>query len=168
MRATWVGMAEHSIPLRAVTASLVFAGAMLAAPRANAMLGGTIASIVEDARALGAVAPVVRPAGTARFAVHEIRRDGLLLREYVNGEGLVFAVRWQGTADPDLARLLGEFRADYEAARRRDIAREGHERRRVVVGARVVVLRGGHLPSVFGQAHVPALVPEGVRPDALG
>ena len=161
-------MVENRSPRRAVTATLAFAGAMLVAPHANAMLGGTIASIALDARALGAVATVVRPGGAAPFAVHELRRDGLLLRESVNGEGLVFAVRWQGTADPDLARLLGEYRADYEVARRRDLALEGHDRRRVVVGARVVVLRGGHLPSVFGQAHVPALVPAGVRPDALG
>ncbi len=147
-----------------VAMAALLATSLSGAPAA-ATLGRGADSVATDGRALGATPRAATR--RARFTVHELRREGLTVREYANDAGVIFALAWRGVNHPDLAPLLGDYLGDYDAARARSATARGHDRYRVVTGARVVVVKSGQLPSVTGQAFIPTLLPEGVTPHDL-
>ena len=66
---------------------------------------------------------------------------------------------------PDLAPILGSYLDDFtgampqgKGARRRDTR---------VEGAKVVVIKGGHMRAVHGKAYLPALLPAEVTADDI-
>jgi hypothetical protein len=83
---------------------------------ANAALGGDVASVERDQRALNASRTVLH--GSA-YDLHIVRSaDGVELHEYVDVTGRVFAVNWSGRRAIDVSTLLGAQKARYvEAAR---------------------------------------------------
>ena len=89
------------------------------------------------------------------------------LREYINGEGFVFAITWQGARHPDLIPLLGAYAEAYQTASREARPERGRSYMGVVRGEDIVVEKFGHLRAVRGRAFVPSLLPAGVGPDAL-
>jgi hypothetical protein len=100
-----------------------------------------------------------------KYTVYEIRtRSGTLIREYVAPAGKVFAVTWRGPGMPDLRPLLGKYFDVFRCAQR------GHHARRrpfVIDEPDFVLHSSGRMRSFFGDAHVPSLVPDGVRVEAL-
>lgn len=142
-------------------AALVLA---LAAPPARAALGEREDSVGRDGRALAAVELGMQERGAYR--VHELVNGATTVREYVSGDGIVFAVAWSGLANPDLRPLLGTYHAEYRAAAREARKIEGRRARRVE-GERVVVERWGHPRDLHGRAYVPSLLPPGVAIDEL-
>lgn len=140
--------------------------ALLVPGVASATLGGDRASVDADvARVQGA-----RMGTTAvgSYAVHELRSaPGTTVREFVSASGRVFGVAWQGPWMPDMRQLLGPH---FEAYRAAALAAQGRRRGRgpvVVETPELVVRTGGHAQAFSGQAYLPALVPEGVRPDSI-
>jgi hypothetical protein len=140
--------------------------ALVAAP-ARAALGEPEDSVASDRRALSATARTTTDAGPYR--VHELVSGGTTIREYVNAEGVVFAVAWSGMANPDLGPLLGAYAGEYRAAARaaRGSPRAGGRRGLRVSGPHVVVDRWGHMRDRHGRAWLPDLLPAGVNVDAL-
>jgi hypothetical protein len=138
-------------------------GILMLAPAARAALGEHRSSVEADSRALGATAPVV--SSTGRYELHESRTaDGGVVRQYVNAEGTVFAVSWSSRFRPNLQQLLGAHYAEYLAAAR------GHATGHHVfsVSTPDFVLGIVHRPrGSAGIAHLPALLPAGVRPEEL-
>ncbi len=65
---------------------------------------------------------------------------------------------------PDLRRLLGKY---FEVFRRAERAHHARRRPFVIDEPDFVLHSGGRMRSFFGEAHVPSLVPEGVRVEAL-
>ncbi len=144
----------------------VLTAAALAATPARAALGEPEASVGSDRRALSA-----RTTATARdagpYRVHEFTARGATIREFVNADGVVFAVAWSGYAPPQLAPLLGTYFPEYRAAAREAPRTPGRRQVRRVEGAHVVVDRWGHMRDWHGRAWLPDLLPAGVDLDVI-
>jgi hypothetical protein len=137
---------------------LLVVAAMLATP-AHATLGEKATSIAKDRKALSAV-----KRGTTAFekySVQEMASDASTVREYVNADGMVFAVAWNGMTHPNLTSLLGSYADDYGTAKRQQPRRHGQKRSKVQ-GEQVVVETWGHMRDLRGRAYLPSLLPEGV------
>ncbi len=151
-------MSQRSVRfLTSFTSFLITATVWVGSARAS--LGGDAASVLADADELHGV---VQPSVSADFEVQEIVSDnGMRVREFLNGAGVVFAVSWQGPVMPDLQTLLGAQFPVYAAAL---AARErpGLHRSVRVATANLVVESDGHLRAYVGRGYLPALVPPGV------
>ena len=126
---------------------------------AHAALGGDSASVLADGAELhGVVNSVI----SQQYDIQEITTDtGLRVREYVNRDGVVFAVSWAGPVLPDLQRLLGTHYVEYTAALAA-LNHPGLHRSIRVALPELIVESGGHLRAYAGRALLPALVPPGV------
>ena len=102
---------------------------------------------------------------TPTYEVHEtVTADGSRIRQYVNHQGVVFAVGWSARFQPNLRQLLAAHYREYLAA-----ARGHHGSHHVLsVSTPGLVLGIVQLPrSSAGSAHVPALLPPAVKPGEL-
>ena len=126
---------------------------------AHAALGGDSASVLADGAELhGVVNSVI----SQQYDIQEITADtGMRVREYVNRDGVVFAVSWAGPAPPDLQRLLGAHYMEYTTALAA-LRHPGLQRSVRVASPELIVESGGHLRAYAGRAFLPALVPAGV------
>jgi len=150
------GMIRRSIK-RAVL--LLMVGSPLCGGSARAGLGGDMASALSDGSLLHGV---VNTISLPMYAVQEITADtGLRVREYVNRDGVVFAVSWTGPVLPDLQRLLGAHYVEYTTALAA-LNHPGLHRSLRVALPGLIVESGGHLRAYAGRAYLPALVPAGV------
>ena len=142
----------------AILIALFGAGPLWAAS-AMAALGGDAAGIAADGVALHGVLSAT--VGT-QYDVREITSNtGTRVRQYLNRDGVVFAVGWDGPVVPNLQRLLGTYYPQYAAA----IAAQEHpglHRGIRVASAELIVEAGGHLRAYAGRAYLPALTPPGV------
>lgn len=131
--------------LAGALAGLVCAGNALAA------LAGDLASVQSDAQAFGA-----RTSQTMQGAVTVYTQslsNGLLVRQYLDTAGTVFAVAWEGPVLPDFERLLGSYAPVYNMAVRQ-------QKRGVnIQTAELVIESGGMMRAFAGRAYLPALVP---------
>ncbi len=125
---------------------------------ARAALGGDAASVASDADALHGV---IRSTLLQQYDIHEITSgNGMRLREFLDRNGLVFAVAWSGPAMPDLQKLLGASYKTYATA----IAAENHpvlKRSLRISTSDLVVESDGHMRAFSGRAYLPALIPAG-------
>jgi hypothetical protein len=141
-------------------ASLLILGPLAVwAGQAHASLAGDAASILADADELHGV---VESTAFRQFEIQQIVTDnGMQVREFLNRNGVVFAVSWAGPALPDLQRLLGSQFAVYAAALS---AREhlGLHRSVRVATSGLVVESDGQLRSYVGRAYLPAMIPGNV------
>ncbi|MEO7495995.1 MAG: DUF2844 domain-containing protein [Massilia sp.] len=85
--------------------------------------------------------------------------SGTAVREYVNSDGIVFAVSWSGPLMPDLRTLLGAHFTTFasESAKR---PRAGHSAVSIQ-RPELVVVSGGHMRAFKGYAYTTAGLPEG-------
>jgi hypothetical protein len=138
---------------------LMMVGSPLVGGSARAGLGGDAASTLADGSDLHGV---VNTISLPLYAVQEITADsGLRVREYVNRDGVVFAVSWTGPVLPDLQRLLGTHYVEYTTALAA-LNHPGLHRSLRVALPGLIVESGGHLRAYAGRAYLPALVPAGV------
>jgi hypothetical protein len=139
---------------------------VLAPSGASASLGGSASSVDADrVHVEGALMRIVR---NDAYALHEIRSAaGTMIREYVNSSNTVFAVAWDGPWLPDLRQVLGDHFDRYQAiARSRQQARTGRGVLAIDEPG-LVVQMSGHPRAFTGRAYLPALLPPGVRLDAI-
>ncbi|NVD72963.1 DUF2844 domain-containing protein [Duganella sp. BJB1802] len=97
---------------------------------------------------------------TAVYTVSQSTLDsGTVVREYVDADGKVFAVSWNGPTLPDLRTLLGDkFAVLTNAAAKRPKA--GHSQL-ALAQQDVVIVSGGHMRAFAGHAWIPAALPAG-------
>ena len=134
----------------------------LAATPAHATLGGSEQSIHLDANALGGGAQVT---AVASPRVLEIQTPGgVTVRQYLNANGKVFGIAWEGPLLPDLSRLLGPYYADFETEAKRPHASR-HALR--VQTQDIVVESAGRMRAMRGRAYLPALLPAGFNLETL-
>ena len=127
---------------------------------ARASLGGDLTSVLDDAAGLHGTA---QASSLEQYQVEEIVTDnGMRVREFLNRNGIVFAVSWSGPATPDLQRLLGaqQFAAYTTALAARP--RLGLQRSVRVATSGLVVESEGHLRNYTGRAYLPAMIPSNV------
>lgn len=126
---------------------------------AHAGLGSDATSVLADGAELhGVVNCVVRQ----QYDIQEIGAEtGMRVREYLNRDGVVFAVSWNGPVLPDLQLLLGTRFEEYTTALAA-LNHPGLHRSVRVVSSGLIVESGGHLRAYAGRAYLPALIPAGV------
>jgi hypothetical protein len=141
-------------------------GLMLAPMVSWAVLGDNLDSIANDqSRMQGSrVATRVAHGGS----VHEIRlADGSSIRQFVNAQGIVYAVAWSTRLKPDLTQLLGRYAADFEAGTAAKALTRGVRRRASVDRGDLVVHSAGRLNAFVGKAWLKSQLPPGVDPDDI-
>jgi hypothetical protein len=134
-------------------------------PTAHSTLGEHAESVTQDAAQLKG--RQLKVSSRPQFTVHEMTTDGHRVKEFVNANGVVFAVSWRGVSRPNLQTLFGSYHRDYKEAEARQPRELGRKRSSTVKGARVVVHQEGHMRDLRGLALVPDLMPPGVRPEDL-
>ncbi len=143
---------------------LAFSAGVLRVETAQAELGAGRASIVADSTQMqGSVQVYSSP----QFEMQEITNpNGVRVREFVNRDGLVFAVAWSGPVEPDLQQLLGVRFAQYLQARMAQTP-PGLRRELRLALPDFVIESGGHMRAYRGRAYLPALMPAGASIAAL-
>ncbi len=143
---------------------LAFIASVLRVGTAQAELGAGSASIVADSTEMqGSVQVYSSP----QYEIQEITNpNGIRVREFVNRDGVVFAVAWNGPAEPDLQQLLGVHFAQYHQARMTQSPSALRGDLRLVLPD-LVIESGGHMRAFRGRAYLPALVPAGASIAAL-
>jgi len=129
-----------------------------------AALGESVESVDADSKALSGA----RVAATVHtgYSVREIAAASVVVKEYVSASGVVFGITWRGLIHPDLTQVLGSYAGTYQKALQQ--AHRGADRRRLRVRTdQVVVEQWGHMRNLQGRAYAPALIPPGVRIDAI-
>jgi Protein of unknown function (DUF2844) len=129
---------------------------------AYAALGDDESTVSTDAAVSRMELRAMAPSAT-HFRVHELRDTArnLRVREYVNQDGKVFGVAWDGPIKPDLSQVLGPYFTRYRDAS----AGHGMARQLRRIDQPDFVLRvSGHMRHFTGAAWVPALVPANVDP----
>jgi hypothetical protein len=97
-----------------------------------------------------------------RFDIQEITTaSGIRVREFVDRDGLVFAVAWSGPAEPNLQRLLGVHFGQYRQARMAQSPAGLHRALRLALPD-LVIESGGHMRAYRGRAYLPMRLPAGV------
>ena len=164
----------------------VAAAAALGAPSAFAELGGAptlssanqhpVAQVVAESRKADSPAGTASAASgasaapAATWTLREVTRDdGLIEREYLTADGVVFAVAWRGPHRPELSVLLGmryatQMSQNALALRQRGKGSHGTTSQ---ADATFAVQASTHQRSSTGVAWLPQLLPAGVSPDAL-
>jgi hypothetical protein len=101
----------------------------------------------------------VTAAGVAYTVLHRTLRSGVVVDEFVDAAGRVFALSWTGPFKPNLRHLLGRH---FEPFRAGGAKRRGgpHSRLAVDTGEAVVVSEG-HMGAFEGRAWLPGRLPAG-------
>ena len=143
---------------------------VLATPlAASAGLGGYASKVSSgsssDSSALKA--EKVSRKAAALYTVEELDTGGILVREYANSDGIVFAVTWKGIGTPDLQTLLGSYYSEYAAAQAQAVKDSTTRRHQSIQTPHIVVRRAGHMRAWRGRAAVASLIPSGVNAETL-
>lgn len=124
---------------------------MLLCGGAWAKLGADLASVQEDQQAWAASSTRTVLAGATLYS--QVLPNGLTVRQYVDGTGLVFAVGWSGPVLPDFERLLASQYPRYIDALR-------SQRRGVSLQeADLVIESSGMMRAFSGRAFLPHKLP---------
>jgi hypothetical protein len=143
-------------------ATCVLAAALVVPIRVSATLGGDMASIAADQMQMNAVQ---QNSNLVSYALFELQLpSGTVVREYVSPSGTVFAVVWQGPAQPDLKQILGKYFELYTQAIQAQRDGRGPS---VIQQSGLVVETGGHMRAFFGRAYLPQALPNGVSVDKI-
>lgn len=94
--------------------------------------------------------------------------SGTVVREYIDQNGTVFGIAWDGPIMPDLPTLLGSYFPQFASS-----VKTMREQRRGRGGpvsidmSGLVVHSGGHMGHYSGQAWLPEALPSGVTGDDI-
>jgi len=163
------GVVWRGLRQRLAAIGVIAVAGVLAAPAAQAVLGGDAASVHEDqVRMKGVRRQTLALSAQTPVQVHDIAlADGSGIREYVAPNGIVFAVSWRTRFKPNLASLLGQYAASYSAAASEAMKAPGIKRNVVLQRDDLVVHATAHLNSFAGMAYARSLVPVGVNVNEL-
>jgi hypothetical protein len=141
--------------------------ALAVSGRAQAGLGGHLATIQTDSARMGARMESAQMNG---YALHTLTRaNGGTVHELTNADGQVFAVTWSGPGKPDLRSLLGRYFETFQAANvatgrglRSPLRMPPH-----VNQPDLQIQTAGHMGWFRGVAFIPSLAPAGFSPNNL-
>ncbi len=139
---------------------------LLAAAPAWAVLGGGVADVQGEQlrmRATRAVASTLQPG-----SVHELRlADGSSIRQFINAQGIVYAVAWSTRTKPDFTQLLGRYAADFDAGAAVALRTPGIKRSIAIDQGDLVLQSGGRLGAFVGKAWLKSQLPVGTSANAI-
>jgi Protein of unknown function (DUF2844) len=162
MAANTIMLQNEDMSVRSVSGALLLLlgiGSLWAA-EARASLGGDLTSVLDDAAELrGAVQASPQP----QYEIEEIVTDnGMHVREFLNRNGIVFAVAWSGPVTPDLQRLLGVQQFAVYTTALAALPHPGLQRSVRVATPDLVVESEGRLRNHTGRAYLPTMIPVNV------
>ena len=131
-------------------------GCLLCASDAWAALAGDLASVQSDAQAFGALTSQTVMAAATVYT--QTLPNGLVVRQYADSAGLVFAVAWEGPVLPDFGRLLGSYYPVYTLAVRQQKRGVNFQTPELVIES------GGMMRSFSGRALLPTRLPAAMVP----
>jgi hypothetical protein len=103
------------------------------------------------------------------YSVHDLQNaDGAHIRQYVGGDGRVFAVAWHTMYKPDLSSILGSSYPTYARSARESVRKAGIQRRFRHEGLDVVIQATAHLNVFTGYAYRQSMLPSGFSPSTIG
>ena len=148
----WYGSVKRGLLFLVLGLSLIWVQPVRAA------LGSDAASVLTDGAELqGAVNSVPGQ----QYDIEEINAaSGVRVREFLNRNGIVFAVTWSGPVVPDLRMLLGASFDSYTKAVAA-LKQPGLRRSLRIATPELVVESGGHMRAYSGRAYLPLLIPAG-------
>ena len=136
-----------------------FFALLFCAQPASAALGGDALSIAADQVRLAASTRIVR---AELYTMHELEATtGTKVREYLDGEGKVFAVAWQGPFRPNLRELLGSYYETFLKAAGPRVPRGPLN----LSLPGLVIHMSGHQRAFYGRVYVVDRVPQGLSTD---
>ena len=150
----------RALPARAL---IVTAFLLVAAP-ARATLGEPESSV--DAVQAGIFSIHRKATVKASYTVHELTTNTGVVREFISQSGVVFAITWQGVAQPDLTLLLGTYYKEYRDETLRMRTMHGHSPHSIST-SNLVLERSGHMRAEGGRVFMPNLIPSGVSKDEI-
>ena len=140
--------------------------ALLQAASAFAVLGGDLSTVTAAQSRMRAAR--VTTAAAQGTTVHELRlADGSAIREFVNANGVVYAVAWSTRLKPDFSYLLGAYANDFNAGVAASASAPGLKRSVAVERGDLVVHSSGRLGSFGGKAWLKSQMPAAQTPDAI-
>ena len=159
-----------ALPLRGTTPAAALRVGMLVvlltASPAWAVLGGGVADVQGEQlrmRATRAVTTTFQPG-----SVHELRlADGSSIRQYINAQGIVYAVAWSTRVKPDFTQLLGRYATDFDAGAAAALRTPGIKRSIVVDQGDLVLQSGGRQGAFVGKAWLKSQMPASSSANAI-
>ena len=89
--------------------------------------------------------------------------SGTTVKEFIDAQGMVFAVQWVGPVMPELDDLLGTHFKTFQS-HTKQMRSQGQFRAAVNMARSDVVVRSnGRMRNYFGNAYIPTLVPTQVN-----
>jgi len=139
---------------------------MMALGPAWAFLGGDLSSVQTDQTRMRASR--VTTSAAQAVSVHDIRlADGSSIRQFVNAQGIVYAVAWSTRMKPDFAQMLGRHAAEFDAGVAAKPRAPGLQRGAIVDRGDLVVHSAGRPGAFVGKAWLKSQLPAGVSGDAI-
>jgi hypothetical protein len=131
-----------------------------------AVLGGNVASIETDRLQMRATRQATR--SSVGGTLQEMRMsDGSSIRQFVNSQGIVFAVAWSTRTKPNFEQLLGQHAATFDAGAASAARQPGLKRSITVDAGDVVVISSGRPGAFVGRAWLKSQLPAGASADAI-
>lgn len=128
---------------------------------ASATLGAAETSVQGDGQQMKGT---IKSMAYSGYRVHEIELpSGTVVREFVNADGIVFAVAWSGRSVPNLSQTLGTYFTTYVTEAKTNTSRHHF----AVRHADFIAESTGHMRHFVGRAYLPQAVPAGVSLEDL-
>jgi hypothetical protein len=165
-------MMKSGICLIFVTLTIVASLAL--PPPVLATLGAPASSVASDALRMNARMgaspahpmpglPAEGAAASGYFSIEQLTTPaGTVVSQYVDRNGIVFALTWRGPRTPNLASLLGNYFKQYSDAAQAALPGAMGLHVANVRARDVVVQSAGHMGFIWGRAYLPAATPSGV------
>lgn len=123
---------------------------------AFATLGQPASTVTQDKQAVHATVMKQANVSTNGYTIQQLSNNANQnVYEYINPQGIVFAVSWSGPVKPDLSTLLGSY-FDQMAQ-----AKSQSRTHKEIATSDVVISSSGRMRSFKGYAYVPGLTPAG-------
>ncbi|HET8706113.1 MAG TPA: DUF2844 domain-containing protein [Pseudomonadales bacterium] len=132
----------------------------------QAELGGQATTTPAISKSIKAAVAVTEKQSSGYSIAETKPESGGSIKEYVNADGIVFAVTWKTPVLPNLPSLLGQ---QYFSAFKAEAASKPHAGRGPVRinQSDLVIFSGGRLRAFVGKAYVPSLLPVGFDINAI-
>jgi hypothetical protein len=129
----------------------------------HAALGGKAQAVAIDAQAPRAISLAASPAATGgNFVRHAIPlADGGTAVEFVDENGMVFAVSWASPTMPDMNALLGTYRGALERAQQARLGKVRSPRMLSASEGDWTIVSTGHLRAFRGYSYLRSQLPQG-------
>lgn len=104
----------------------------------------------------------------APYSVNEVTSESRTVKEFINANGLIFAITWKGQGRPDFSQIFGVYYSEFKFERQAEKLLAARSRNHLEVkGENLVVSSFGHGNILMGIAYLPKFMPAGLTAEDL-